>query len=149
MFRAMRLIGEARAAEIRRCSSLYETEPVGGVSGGNFINAIFEVHSLLGPIDLLKRLKVIERSMGRSGGRNEAREIDVDIIAFGRMIMQSAELTLPHPRYAERAFVLLPLSEIAPDFRCPLTGSTISELMQALPPGQSVSLASTRRMLCI
>jgi 2-amino-4-hydroxy-6-hydroxymethyldihydropteridine diphosphokinase len=98
-------------------------------------------------MDLLLRLKSIERAMGRSGGHEQAREIDIDIISLGDMVMSGPELILPHPRFAERAFVLWPLEEIAPDFTCPQTGRSLPELKVAMPPGQEIYPVSGRRMV--
>ncbi len=145
---AMRLIDEGEGIEVSCSSSLYETSPVDGVGGGFFINSVLGLLSLLSPTDLLLRMRSIERRMGRSGGHNAAREIDVDIVALEGVVLQDEALTLPHPRYAKRAFVLLPLREIAPDFRCPLTGRHIDQMIAGLPPDQEITLVSTRRALC-
>jgi 2-amino-4-hydroxy-6-hydroxymethyldihydropteridine diphosphokinase len=115
-------------------SSLYESAPAEGVGGGDFINAVAKVQSLLCPDDLLNRLQTIEKLMGRSGEHNRPREIDIDILSFGAVVMRSPVLSLPHPRYAKRAFVLLPLREVAPDFRCPRSGRGIDELVASLGP---------------
>ncbi|NIM19564.1 MAG: 2-amino-4-hydroxy-6-hydroxymethyldihydropteridine diphosphokinase [Candidatus Latescibacteria bacterium] len=141
---AVRFIEKKEGLTVRRCSSLFETAPVEGVPGGYFINSVLEVQSLLCPTDLLLRLKAVEEEMGRTSGHNEAREIDIDIVTLGGWIVRTELLTLPHPRYAERAFVLVPLREIAPEFRCPKTGRPVAEMIEDLPPGQFVSLASTR-----
>lgn len=129
-----------------RMSSLYETEPVGCGPMRPFVNAVVEVQSLLCPGDLLKRLQDLERTMGRSGGHNEPREIDVDIVAVGDERMRTPELTVPHPRYYERAFVLVPLLELNPDFRCPVTGRSGSDLLRQLAP-QKVRRVSTRKTI--
>jgi 2-amino-4-hydroxy-6-hydroxymethyldihydropteridine diphosphokinase len=115
-------------------SSLYESVPAEGVDGGDFINAVAKVRSLLCPDDLLNRLQTIEKLMGRSGDHNRPREIDIDILSFGNVVMRSPDLALPHPRYAKRAFVLVPLREVAPDFLCPLSGRGVDELVATLGP---------------
>jgi 2-amino-4-hydroxy-6-hydroxymethyldihydropteridine diphosphokinase len=147
VLRAVRVIGSGPDIRAGRLASLYETSPVGGVEGGPFINTVLEVHSLLCPLDLLLRLKSIERLMGRSGGHGRAREIDIDIITMDRAVMAGDDLTLPHPRYQKRAFVLLPLKEIAPGFRCPVTGRGIDELIGTLAPGQEIRPVSSRRLV--
>jgi 2-amino-4-hydroxy-6-hydroxymethyldihydropteridine diphosphokinase len=144
---AVRLIGESPDIQIGRLASLYETSPVGRVGGGQFINTVLEVHSLLYPRDLLLRLKSIERTLGRSGGHEEAREIDIDIISLGDTVLADADLTLPHARFDSRAFVLMPLREIAPGFVCPRTGRGIEEMIGALPPAQEVRRVSSRRLV--
>jgi 2-amino-4-hydroxy-6-hydroxymethyldihydropteridine diphosphokinase len=143
VLRALRSLARA-GLTVGRCSSLYETDPAEGVGGGRFINAVVEVRSLLCPGDLLNRLKSIENSLGRTGGHNRPREIDIDIISVGDLVLDTADLVLPHPRYSGRAFVLLPLKEIAPRFRCPRTGRSIDQLTGALTETQTVELASNR-----
>jgi 2-amino-4-hydroxy-6-hydroxymethyldihydropteridine diphosphokinase len=94
-----------------------------------------EVQTDLFPIQLLARVREIERQMGRrrvtpKGPRN----IDIDILFYGRSVIATAELEVPHPRIAQRRFVLEPLAEIAPDFRHPVTGKTAMEMLAALGP---------------
>lgn len=129
---ALRLVEASGAAKIIACSGLYETAPVEAVGGDYFINAVAEVRPLLCPPDLLKRLKSIEKKLNRTGGHNRPREIDIDIVSLGVKIIDNADLVVPHPRYADRAFVLLPLQEIAPDYECPLAGRSIEEMIRSL-----------------
>jgi 2-amino-4-hydroxy-6-hydroxymethyldihydropteridine diphosphokinase len=112
---------------------------------GLFINAVVEFESLLCPEDLLKRFKAIEKSAGRSGGHNEPRELDLDIVAIGDAAIRTGELTVPHPRYRERAFVLVPLMELVPDFACPETGRRIGDIVSSLPGEQGIVRVSSRR----
>jgi 2-amino-4-hydroxy-6-hydroxymethyldihydropteridine diphosphokinase len=126
-------------------SSLYETEPVGCGLTGRFINAVVEFEPLLCPTDLLKRLQTIEKRMGRRGGHDEPRELDIDIVTLGDAVIETAGLTVPHPRFRDRAFVLIPLGEIAPRFRCPLTGRDIGELIASLPGEQGIEKISRRK----
>jgi 2-amino-4-hydroxy-6-hydroxymethyldihydropteridine diphosphokinase len=86
----------------------------------------------------------IEAELGRTGGHNQSRPIDLDLVAFGDDVTDSGDLVLPHPRYHERAFVLIPLREIAPTFRDPRTGRSIDALVAALAPPHSVQVASSR-----
>ncbi|UCG52441.1 MAG: 2-amino-4-hydroxy-6-hydroxymethyldihydropteridine diphosphokinase [Candidatus Latescibacterota bacterium] len=147
------VLGVARTLEtsgIGRCvrlSSLYETDPVGCPAMDVFINAVVEFESLLCPVDLLKRLKAMEKRMGRRGGRNEPRELDIDILTMGKTLVDTEDLVVPHPRYRERAFVLIPLRELAPRFRCPATGLGIDELIDALPERHGVVRVSGRKTI--
>ena len=144
VLKALRLIADIDGLQVTRCSSLYETAPMGGVAGGHFINAVLEVQALLRSGDLLLRLKELEKLLGRSQGHLAAREIDIDIITLGKLPVRLSSLEIPHPRYSERAFVLIPLREITPDFRCPVTDRHIDGMIGKLPSAQTVSLASTR-----
>lgn len=131
ILKALRLIEAHRAARVLRVSSLYETDPVDMGDAPRFVNAVAEVAPLLNPRDLLQRLSVIERVLGRTGGHHRSREIDLDLIAAGDDVIDTESLILPHPRYHERAFVLLPLREVAPGFRCPRTGRPVAEMAAA------------------
>ena len=124
--------GEIRVA---RRSSLYETAPQELLDQAWFLNAVVEVETSLFPLQLLARARAIEREMGRrrvtpKGPRN----IDIDILFYGRAVIATAELEVPHARMAQRRFVLEPLAEIAPSFRHPQTGKTASEMLAALEP---------------
>jgi 2-amino-4-hydroxy-6-hydroxymethyldihydropteridine diphosphokinase len=132
-----------------RVSSLYETEPVGCAPMNHFVNAVVQFEPLLCPTDLLKRLQTIEKLSGRSGGHNEPRELDIDIITLGTTMIEERDLVVPHPRYRERAFVLIPLKELAPRFKCPATGRTIDELLDAIAPCPDVSIIGTRKLLYV
>jgi 2-amino-4-hydroxy-6-hydroxymethyldihydropteridine diphosphokinase len=120
---------------VTRRSSLYETAPPELRDQPWFLNAVVEVETSLFPIQLLTRVREIERRMGRrrvtpKGPRN----IDIDVLFYGRSVITTAELEIPHPRIARRRFVLEPLAEIAPNFRHPLTGKTAIEMLAALEP---------------
>lgn len=117
---------------ISKISSIYETEPVGPVEQRWFLNAVVEIETDLEPRELLLRLKELERRIGRSEGgeRWGPREIDLDILFYGDLVMEDEDLIIPHPRIGERRFVLEPLYEIAPDLIHPITGSTVSEMLK-------------------
>ncbi len=125
--RALQLLGER--LHIERVSSIYETEPVGYAEQLPFLNAICRAQTELGPMQLLSLVKGIEASLGRVPSfPNAPRPIDIDIIFYGDLIMEIPDLTIPHPRLEERAFVLIPLLEIAPDLRHPVSGENVKDL---------------------
>jgi len=144
---AVRRLQSEGAGVVLRLSSLYETEPVDMAPTRRFINALVQVRPLLSPEDLLIRLKTIEKRMGRAGGHNAPRTIDLDLVACGDAVVDTPDLTLPHPRYHGRAFVLLPLREVAPEFRCPRTGTSIHRLVESLGPIRGVARVSGRGLI--
>lgn len=114
-------------------SRIYETDPVGGPEQGMFLNAALALETTLSAENLLQRLLEIERSMGRVRTvRNGPRNIDLDIIFHDDTCHESPNLTLPHPRFRDRAFVLLPLNDIAANVRDPITDQTVAELLEEL-----------------
>ncbi len=129
-------LSEVNALErnrVVRVSSLYETAPMGKTDQPLFLNAVAEVETDEEPRDLLRELLTIEQRMGRSRGvRWGPRTIDLDILLFGDVVGVSDDLTIPHPRLAERAFVLVPLAEIAPDIVVPSEEKTPAELLETL-----------------
>jgi 2-amino-4-hydroxy-6-hydroxymethyldihydropteridine diphosphokinase len=131
---------EEQGIRIVRRSHWYRSAPVPLSDQPWFINGVAEVDPGpdLIPADLLNRLHEVEASFGRTRSRrNEARILDLDLIDFeGRVTAEGSRPELPHPRAGERAFVLLPLQELAPDWRHPVTGEAIEELIDALPEGQ-------------
>jgi 2-amino-4-hydroxy-6-hydroxymethyldihydropteridine diphosphokinase len=123
---------------ITRVSSVYETEPQGLRNQRWFLNLVAEAETHLFPRQLLGRIVKIERELGRRRGiENGPRTIDIDILFFGNSIVQTAELTIPHPRFAERRFVLEPMVELTPDLRDPVSRRTMRELL-AGTAGQEV-----------
>jgi 2-amino-4-hydroxy-6-hydroxymethyldihydropteridine diphosphokinase len=128
-------------------SRLYETEPVGPPQG-RYLNAAVALDTTLGASALLARLLEFERAAGRkrSGLRNTARTLDLDLLLFGHACIDTPELTLPHPRLHERAFVLLPLAEIAPDLLHPRLGLRIDTLAARAPGASGVRPWPTPRV---
>lgn len=120
--------------QIERVSSIYETAPQGAVNQPFYHNLACTGHTLLSPHELLHFLKALEQRLGRTPTyRYGPREIDLDILLFGERIITTPDLTIPHPRMAERAFVLVPLAEIAPQARHPILQRTVGELAAEIP----------------
>ena len=125
--RALKLLGES--LEIAGVSSVYDTDPVGVGKQPRFLNLMCRVNTDIGPMQLLSFVKGIESSMGRDLSlRNVPRVVDIDIIFYGDIIIESPELVIPHPRMRERAFVLVPFAEIAPEVVHQVTGERIGDL---------------------
>jgi 2-amino-4-hydroxy-6-hydroxymethyldihydropteridine diphosphokinase len=118
-------------------STFIETAPVGGPEGqGPYLNGAARIETDLEPPALLATLKEIERALGRrEGPRWGPRPIDLDILLYDQRVLETPDLVIPHARFRERAFVLKPLAEIAPDARDPVTKSTIKALLLRLEPG--------------
>jgi len=120
---------------LRRASGVYETEAVGGPADNPpFLNAVLEIDTTLAPRDLLAACLAVEDEFGRTRPTEWApRTLDIDLLLYGSTVIDESGLQIPHPRLQERAFVLAPLREIAPDLRHPLLGKTIRELTDELP----------------
>ena len=115
-----------------RVASLYRTAPIGPVPQPDFLNTAATGATGLAPEELLAAARALERAAGRTtpGPRFGPRPLDVDLLLYGDRVTASPELTLPHPRLSERRFVLVPLAEIAPDWRVPPGGKTVAELLR-------------------
>ena len=124
---------------VEQVSSTYDTEPLGNVDQPRFLNMVCQVRTGLEPTGLLTLAKGIELKLGRARGKvNSPRSIDIDILFYGDEVVETPELVVPHPRLAERAFVLIPLVEIAPDLVHPVIGKTVRELLQGITETQGV-----------
>jgi 2-amino-4-hydroxy-6-hydroxymethyldihydropteridine diphosphokinase len=121
-----------------KVSSIYDTEPIGNVNQPRFLNMACEVFTRLSPEGLLALVKGIEQKLGRYSRSGEPRIIDIDVLLFGDKVVNTRDLVIPHPQMAERSFVLVPLSEIAPDVVHPVTKKTIKEMNQAIKEVQGV-----------
>ena len=116
-------LGEIPRTRLTRKSSLYRSEPVGYADQPGFVNAVVELDSALFPLQILRKLQQIENRHGRKRGfPNAPRTLDLDLLLYGKEALKMKQLTLPHPRMHERAFVLKPLLEIAPDAVIPGIG---------------------------
>jgi 2-amino-4-hydroxy-6-hydroxymethyldihydropteridine diphosphokinase len=124
--------------QMGKLSSVYDTEPVGNTNQPRFLNMACQAFTRLEPKGLLALAKGIESKLGRYGKSNEPRPIDIDILLYDDRVLATPELVIPHPRMAERAFVLVPLSEIAPDLVHPTIGKKIKELLKDIKEVQGV-----------
>ncbi|MHB1958552.1 MAG: 2-amino-4-hydroxy-6-hydroxymethyldihydropteridine diphosphokinase [Acidobacteriaceae bacterium] len=141
---ALRHLGTVEAA-----SSFYETAPVGLVAQPDFLNAVVALRTELPPEELMAALLRIEQQHGRDRSASVPkgpRTLDLDLLSYADVTMETPTLTLPHPSLAERRFVLAPLKEIAPQWRHPVSGKTATELLAALPPAAEESRPSVRKM---
>ena len=127
---AVKELASTRGITVKKVSSYTESAPYGGVAKNMFLNACVAVDTYLPPRALLNEIHRIEEAGERSRSlRWDDRTLDIDIIFYGRQVICEDGLTVPHPEYSRRAFVLEPLKEIAPDFFCPLTGARIKDLV--------------------
>lgn len=129
--------------DIEDVSSLYETEPVGMEPGtGNFYNLVLciQIPSSLSPFDLLREIKEFERRMGRdiAHSHNLPRIIDIDILLAGEQVINTEKLVIPHQEMTKRAFVLIPLHEIAPGLVHPVLKKPVKELLRHLPANYKI-----------
>jgi 2-amino-4-hydroxy-6-hydroxymethyldihydropteridine diphosphokinase len=134
----------SKLGAVKAVSSFYETEPVGYAAQPWFLNCAVALQTELMPRQLLARLQSIEQEMGRRRTHDKGpRLIDLDILLFGKAVVDLPSLIIPHPELHQRRFVLEPLVEIAADVRHPVFKKTMRQLRNDLPPGQSVRRMNT------
>lgn len=114
-------------------SPIYETPPWGYAEQPAFLNMVAQAETELPPLELLKFLKALEVEVGRTPSfRYGPRQIDLDILFYDDLVLETPELSLPHPRLHERAFVLVPLADVAPNLRHPLLNQTVTEMLEGV-----------------
>jgi len=124
---------------VHTVSSVYETEPVGNRDQAEFLNAVAEVETSLPPHDLLRKLKRIEKDLGRNDWiRWGPREIDIDILYYDDAVLKDASIQIPHREVANRRFVLVPLNEIVQEFVDPARKLSIADLLKFCPDTSTV-----------
>ena len=123
-------LGRTEGFRIRKISSLYETDPLYKEGQPPFLNEVLEAEVILSPEALLKMLKRLERELGRSVREVWGpREIDLDLLSYGDLVVETSSLSVPHPRLHERDFVLIPLAEIAPTWTHPKFKKSVKTLL--------------------
>jgi len=121
-----------------KVSSIYDTEPLGDSNQPRFLNLVCQAFTRLEPSALLALAKGIERKLGRTGKSGKPRSIDIAILLYGDQVVETPELVIPHPKMTERAFVLIPLDEIASNIVHPVAGKAVKELLQNATEKQGV-----------
>jgi len=139
--RALGTLAAMRESRLVRQSALYRNPPMGRLDQPDFVNAVAEMETALSPRDLLDRLLALERAHGRVRDYpNAPRTLDLDLLLYGQLELRDPRLTIPHPRMLERAFVLVPLAEIAPDTVVPGSGR-VADLVARVDAKGMVKLA--------
>jgi 2-amino-4-hydroxy-6-hydroxymethyldihydropteridine diphosphokinase len=130
--RAVEELRRMPETRVVRCSSTYDTDPVGDAAAPSYLNAVVELATALPAERLLWHLRLIEARLGRpSRGRKGPRTIDLDLLFYGSSVVEAPGLWLPHPRYTERAFVLVPMVELEPGWTDPRTGLRMDEILRS------------------
>jgi 2-amino-4-hydroxy-6-hydroxymethyldihydropteridine diphosphokinase len=141
ILKALELLDHVDNLTVVKRSSLYETEPIGYEDQDWFVNAVAQLETNLSPQQLLNEFMKVEQSIGRKRDlRWGPREIDLDLLLYDQLCIDSPDLVIPHPRMHERAFVLVPFAEIAPDITHPVFSRTIGELLKEIHSLKTVRL---------
>ncbi len=128
---------ESPSLQVRCRSSIYETEPQDLGEQPWFLNLVVEIETSLAPMELLERIHEMEARLGRMRDVPKGpRTIDIDILFYGELVFETGDLQIPHPRLAQRRFVLEPLAELAPDLQHPVIGRTVTEMLAAVADQQ-------------
>lgn len=136
---ALDTLSKTEGITLQRISSIYTTDPVGYKAQAQFLNGVAAIQTSLSPLPLLHTLKDIETAIGRKHRiRWGPREIDLDILIYGDLCIQTEKLVIPHPEMHLRGFVLVPLAEIAPDLVHPVFQESIQTLLNRLEDGKFV-----------
>lgn len=147
---AHKLLSDTEGIVVLNSSSLYETEPVGYKDQEWFVNAALHIETTLIPEKLLDECQRIERQLGRvrhpEAPQWGPRTIDLDILFYDNLIISQDRLQIPHPRVHQRAYSLVPLLELEPDYIHPVIGESLMEIHSSLPEPEEVYLYGTRRL---
>ena len=137
---AIHTLSKTEGITLKEISSIYTTDPIGYEEQAQFLNGVAAIQTSLSPLSLLHTLKDIETAIGRKHRiRWGPREIDLDILIYGDLCVQTVELVIPHPEMHLRGFVLVPLAEIAPNLRHPVLQESVQTLLGCLEDDKSVS----------
>ncbi|MBI3324242.1 MAG: 2-amino-4-hydroxy-6-hydroxymethyldihydropteridine diphosphokinase [Candidatus Omnitrophica bacterium] len=137
--RAVRRLAQLPSTRTAQMAPIYETKPIGGPPQPDFLNSVVELETSLSPHELFAWLQALERELGRTPGpRWGPRVIDLDLLFYDEMVIEEPAFTIPHPRLHERAFVLEPLVQLAPEFVHPVLRRSVTQLLQDVPASLSV-----------
>ena len=143
---AIRALSKTEGITLQKISSIYKTDPVGYEAQGEFLNGAAAIQTNLRPLSLLHTLKNIETAIGRQYRiRWGPREIDLDILIYGDLCIETEKLVIPHPEMHRRRFVLAPLAEIAPDIVHPVFQETVHTLLEHLENDKTV----VKKEICV
>jgi len=147
----MQLLKDVPHIKVIECSSLYETQPPGNISTPWFVNAVAAIETNLEAVDLLDichdievRLATLHRTEDADDDDDDDKIVNLDILFFGKSIIENGQTLIPHPSISQKAYALVPLLEIAPDFVHPKLKKTITQLHEELPEPELVFLYGTR-----
>ncbi len=139
--RSLDLFFQLPGVQLEACSNIYETKPVGGPEQGSFLNACISVKSKLAPVELLQAMLAIEHKMKRARAvRWGPRIIDLDLLVYEEITVNTPVLQLPHPRLKERDFVLIPLADIVPQLIIPGVNQTVEQILAGRKENPDVEL---------